>query len=345
MCNEPLRTSDFDYELPPDRIAQEPAEPRDAARLMVLRRGDRRIEHRIFRDLPQLLSPGDLLVMNDTRVMAARLFGVREDTGGRVELLLVRPAGPRRWVVLMRPLRSARPGRRFRFEARGGPLGATVIERLPDEAVLEFDREIDPAAEGQVPLPPYIRRFRGDPERYQTVYAREARSAAAPTAGLHFTPELLERVRGAGIETAFVTLDVGPGTFRPVTSEDPRQHRLDVERVTVPAPTAEAIARTRERGGRVVAVGTTVVRTLEHVALECGGEVRPYEGWTGLLILPGHRFQAVDALITNFHLPRSSLLMLVAALAGREFVLKAYRVAVAEGYRFYSFGDAMLILP
>lgn len=344
MCNDPLRTSDFEYELPPELIAQEPAEPRDAARLMVLRRAERSIEHRIFRELPELLAPGDLLVMNDTRVMAARLYGVREETGGRVEVLLVRPLEPRRWVVLMRPLRSARPGRRLLLETRRGPLGAVVVERLPDEAVLEFDREVDPANEGQVPLPPYIRHFRGDPERYQTVYAREARSAAAPTAGLHFTPELLARLRAAGVGTAFVTLDVGPGTFRPVTADDPRHHRLDEERISVPTETAEAIRRTKARGGRVVAVGTTVVRTLEHVAQECG-EVQPYEGWTGLLILPGHEFRAIDALITNFHLPRSSLLMLVAAFAGREFVLDAYRSAVVERYRFYSFGDAMLILP
>lgn len=345
MRNDALRTADFDYELPPDRIAQTPAEPRDAARLMVLRGGERTIEHRVFRDLPSLLSPGDLLVMNDTRVMAARLLGVREDTGGRIEALLLRPVGARQWVVLLRPLRSARPGVRLRFDSRHGSLCATVVERLPAEAVLEFEREIDPSNEGQVPLPPYIRHFRGDPERYQTVYAREPRSAAAPTAGLHFTTELLHRLRDAGIGTAFVTLDVGPATFRPVTAEDPRHHRLDAERITVPQATAEAIARTRDRGGRVVAVGTTVVRTLEHVAQLNDGSVRAYEGWTDLLILPGFRFRVIDALITNFHLPRSSLLMLVAAFAGREFVLESYRLAIAEGYRFYSFGDAMLILP
>lgn len=345
MCNEPLRTSDFDYWLPPELIAQEPAEPRDSARLMVLYRGERRVEERVFRDLPELLRPGDLLVMNDTRVMAARLFGERVDTGGRVEVLLVRRLEPRAWVVLMRPLRQALPGRRFVFAGRHGPLGATVRSRGFGEAVLEFDREPDPASEGQVPLPPYIRRFRGDPERYQTVYARDARSAAAPTAGLHFTPELLARLREAGLELAFVTLEVGPGTFRPVKGEDPRLHRLDVERITVPPETAAAIARARSEGGRVVAVGTTVVRTLEHVAKEHDGMVVPYEGWTDLLILPGYRFRVVCALVTNFHLPRSSLLMLVCAFAGRDFVLEAYRRAVAERFRFYSFGDAMLILP
>jgi len=339
-----MRTSDFDYELPAELIAQEPAEPRDAARLMVLHRSSRQIEHRIFRELPDLLRPGDLLVVNDTRVMAARLFGSRPDTGGRVELLLVRPEGPRLWWVLMRPMRQAVPGRAFRVETRAGIVPAAVIRRGEGEVLVEFEREIDPATAGWIPLPPYIREFRGDPERYQTVYAREPRSAAAPTAGLHFTPELFARLEERGIRRVAVTLDVGPGTFRPVKVEDPRQHRLHREHISVPVEAAEAIAETRRAGGRVVAVGTTVVRTLEHVAAERGA-VEPYEGWADLMILPGHRFRTIDAMITNFHLPRSTLLMLVAAFADREFVLEAYREAVRQRYRFYSFGDAMLILP
>ncbi len=339
-----MKTSDFDYELPRELIAQEPAEPRDAARLMVLHRSSRAIEHRVFRELPELLRPGDLLVVNDTRVMAARLFATRPETGGRVELLLVRPEGQRRWWVLMRPMRQAVPGRPLQVQTRQGPIGALVVGREEGEVLVEFEEPIDPASAGWIPLPPYIREFRGDPERYQTVYAREARSAAAPTAGLHFTPQLLARLEERGIRRVAVTLDVGPGTFRPVKVEDPRQHRLHREHITVPPEAAEAIAETRRSGGRVIAVGTTVVRTLEHVATE-RGRVEPYEGWASLMILPGYEFRVVDAMITNFHLPRSTLLMLVSAFAGREFVLEAYEEAVRQRYRFYSFGDAMLILP
>jgi S-adenosylmethionine:tRNA ribosyltransferase-isomerase len=339
-----MRTADFDFELPPKLIAQEPAEPRDASRLMVLRTAAGTIEHHRFRDLPGLLLAGDLLVVNDTRVMAARLFGTRPETGGRVEILLVRPLTDLRWEVLFRPARQAVPGRRMVFDAHDGPLGGTVVGRGDDVTVLEFERLFDPASAGSVPLPPYIKDFHGDPERYQTVYSHEARSAAAPTAGLHFTPGLLADLDGRGIHRVAVTLEVGPGTFRPVTVDDPRKHQLHAEHITVPAPTAAAIVSARREGRRVVAVGTTVVRTLEHVARE-GGEVAAYDGWTSLKILPGDEFRVVDVLITNFHLPRSTLLMLVCAFAGTEFVLGAYREAVAEHYRFYSFGDAMLILP
>ncbi len=339
-----MRTQDFAFELPDQLIAQQPAEPRDSARLMVLRIGARSIEHRVVRDLPDLLNPGDLLVVNDTRVMAARLLGHREDTGGAVEALLVRPFSDVRWEVMFRPAKRALPGRRFVFATHGEPLGAAVVARANETVVLDFDRPFDPATVGSVPLPPYIQDFHGDPERYQTVYAREARSAAAPTAGLHFTPGLLERLEARGIQRSAVTLEVGPGTFRPVTVDDPREHQLHAEHVTVPAATADAINRAKAEGRRVVAVGTTVVRTLEHVARE-RGSIEPYEGWTSLRILPGDPFHVVDVLMTNFHLPRSTLLMLVCAFGGTGFVLDAYREAVREGYRFYSFGDAMLLLP
>ncbi|GIW16889.1 tRNA preQ1(34) S-adenosylmethionine ribosyltransferase-isomerase QueA [Tepidiforma sp.] len=338
-----MRTDDFAYDLPPELIAQEPAEPRDAARLMVLDRAAQRIDHRIVRDLPGLLRPGDLLVVNDTRVMAARLFGRRADTGGTVEILLVRPFTDTRWEVLMKPARRAAEGRRFVFDTHESELEAVCAGRNGETVVLEFARPFDPARVGEVPLPPYITQFRGDPERYQTVYSREARSAAAPTAGLHFTPELLARLEAAGIERTAVTLEVGPGTFKPVNVDDPREFDLHAEHITVPEEAAVRVQRARAEGRRVVAVGTTVVRTLEHVARECG-EVVPYAGWTSLKILPGDEFRAVDVLMTNFHLPKSTLLMLVCAFAGYDFVMAAYREAVRERYRFYSFGDAMLIL-
>jgi S-adenosylmethionine:tRNA ribosyltransferase-isomerase len=339
-----VKTADFDYDLPPELIAQEPAEPRDASRLMVLRRSTGSIAHHRFHDLPSLLRSGDLLVLNDTRVMAARLLGHREDTGGKVEALLVRPFSDTRWEALFRPARAAVAGRRFVFDAVSGPLAATSAGREDDIVVLDFDHAFDPATAGRVPLPPYITEYRGDPERYQTVYSRDPRSAAAPTAGLHFTPALLGDLRSAGIEQAHITLEVGPGTFKPVTAEDPRDHVLHQERVTIPDAAAAAIGAAKGEGRRIVAVGTTVVRTLEHVARE-RGRVEAYEGWTGLKILPGDTFGVVDALITNFHLPRSTLLMLVCAFAGTDFVLSAYRLAVEQRYRFYSFGDAMLILP
>jgi S-adenosylmethionine:tRNA ribosyltransferase-isomerase len=352
-----VRTEDFAFELPGELIAQQPAEPRDSARLMVLRLRSQTIEHRTVRDQPALLQPGDLLVVNDTRVMAARLFGRRPDTGGEVEALLVRPLTDLTWEVLFKPARQVRLGRKFEFEANDGLLEATVIERTSERVTLEFARPFDPAHVGQVPLPPYIKEYRGDPERYQTVYSRQPASAAAPTAGLHFTRELLGALEAAGVERVSVTLEVGPGTFRPVVAEDPRDHVLHAEHISVPAAAAAAIQRARMESRRVVAVGTTVVRTLEHVARD-RGVIEPYEGWTSLRILPGDSFQVVDALLTNFHLPRSTLLMLVCAFAregsegrgkgadgGTEFVLEAYREAVRERYRFYSFGDAMLLLP
>lgn len=338
-----VRTSDFDFELPHELIAQQPAEPRDSARLMVLRRATQTIEHRRVSDLPTLIAPGSLMVVNDTRVMAARLFGRRADTGGAVEALLLRPFTNTRWEVMFRPGRQAQPGREFTFDAADGALRATVLDRIGETVHLEFERPFDPATIGQVPLPPYIRDYEGDPERYQTVYSREPRSAAAPTAGLHFTPELLALLQGHGIEREAVTLEVGPGTFKPVTVDDPREHHLHSERVIIPEATAAAINRAKDDGRPVVAIGTTVVRTLEHVARE-RGRIEPYAGETELRILPGDEFLVVDQLMTNFHLPRSTLLMLICAFAGTGFVLDAYRQAVVEGYRFYSFGDAMLVL-
>lgn len=339
-----MRTSDFDYDLPPELIAQQPAEPRDSARLMVIRRAGASIEHHRFSDLPSLLTPGDLLVLNDTRVMAARLRGRRSDTGGAVEALLIRPFSDARWEALFRPARTATPGRRYSFSVTGAEVGASVVSRDGDTVVLDFDAAIDPRSAGEVPLPPYIKDYAGDPERYQTVYNREPTSAAAPTAGLHFTETLLEQLARAGIETATVTLDVGPGTFKPVTVADPREHHLHAEHVTVSSMAADAVERARVAGRRIVAVGTTVVRTLEHVARD-RGRIEPYEGWTSLRILPGDTFRAVDVLVTNFHLPRSTLLMLVSAFAGHELTMEAYSTAVCERYRFYSFGDSMLILP
>ena len=350
----PLRLSDYDYELPAERIAQEPVTPRDAARLLVLRRGDGRIEHRVFRDLPDLLTPDDLLVVNETRVTALRLLGERAN-GGAVEALLLRPVpgpGPDVWEALVRPGRRVREGDRLRF---GGPgLTADVIARTDAGGrLLRLQAEPGPLDEalrraGRVPLPPYITAPLAEPERYQTVYARTPGSAAAPTAGLHFTPELLERVRAMGVETARVRLDVGLGTFRPIQDGDVDAHRMHAEDFAV---SPEAAARVNACRGRVVAVGTTTLRALETAAIDApaGRRVSALKGETRLFVRPGHRFRAVDALITNFHQPHSTLLLLVAAFAGetpaagRTNLRRAYDAALAGGYRFLSFGDAMFI--
>ena len=344
MRVDDLRTDAYDYDLPPELIAQQPVEPRDAARLMVVDRATGRIEHRVFRELPELLAAGDLLVANRSRVIPARLHGHRVPTGGAAELLLLRALGEGRWEALVRPGKRLAVGSRIGFGERDvfaevverGDAGGRVI-RFVDAAgrALEgagFDRWL--AGAGQMPLPPYIRAPLGDPERYQTVYAREPGSAAAPTAGLHFTPELLFRLRDGGVEMAHVTLHVGLDTFRPVEVEDVREHHIHSEWCELSVETATRIGRAR----RVVAVGTTAVRVLE----TSGGE--PFRGDTRLFVYPGYEFRVVDALITNFHLPRSSLLMLVSAFAGRELIRRAYEVAVAERYRFFSFGDAMLIM-
>lgn len=337
-----MLTRDFDYELPDDRIAQEPA-PRGESRLLVFdERG--RDRHRHVRDLPSLLQPGDLLVLNDTKVIPARLLGHRAGAGeGRIEILLVEKIQDREWAALVRPGRRVRPGTELVFEN----LTAEVTEKRPDGRVrLRFAEPVEAHLDrlGHVPLPPYIHRP-DEPahrERYQTVYARQPGAIAAPTAGLHFAASLLEEIGAAGIGIARVTLHVGIGTFKPVTAERIEEHRMESERYEIGEDTAEAVRRTRARGGRVVAVGTTVVRTLESAAAG-GGVVRPGAGSTDLFITPGFPFQVVDVLLTNFHLPRSTLLMLVSAFAGRERVLAAYKEAIREGYRFYSYGDAMLV--
>jgi S-adenosylmethionine:tRNA ribosyltransferase-isomerase len=341
-----MTLDDFDFNLPPGLIATEPLAQRDAARLMTLGRVSGEIGERSVSSLPELLLPGDLLVLNDTRVVPARLFG-RKESGGKVELFLVRrrEGGAEAWDAL---IRSSKPARRGCRVLLAEDVVATVVDDGGGETRgVVFSGTSDFVAWleriGQVPLPPYIRRTprESDRERYQTVFAAERGAVAAPTAGLHFTPELLERIRRRGVRTATVTLHVGLGTFMPMRVEDPRQHRMHSEWYRLPEETVEAIATCRERGGRVVAVGTTVTRTLEHAA--ASGIVQAGSGETDIFIFPGYRFRVVDALLTNFHLPKSTLLMLVSAFAGREHVLAAYAEAVARGFRFYSYGDAMFI--
>lgn len=342
-----MDVSEFDFHLPEELIAQSPPPRRADSRLMVLRRETGKLEHRRFSDLPEYLRPGDVLVINDTRVRPARLIGMK-NTGGRVEILLLKPLGEDRWEVLAKPARRLKPESTILFG--NGELQA-VVEGESDVAGgrivrLRYETEdLEALLErlGEMPLPPYIRKRLEDPERYQTVYAREVGSAAAPTAGLHFTPELLEEIREKGVDIASITLHVGLGTFRPVTAERVEDHRMHAEYYEVGEEAAERIRAARSQGGRVVAVGTTSVRTLESVA-GMHGEIVPSRGWTDIFIYPGYRFRAVDALITNFHLPRSTLLMLVSAFASRQQILDAYREAVNRRYRFFSFGDAMLIL-
>ncbi len=354
------RTSDFDYALPESQIAQRPVE-RGRSRLLVAAAPAGEARHRSIGDLPEILRPGDLLVVNDTRVLPVRIFARRQlpppaggqarhgsagqtGSGGKVELLLVEKLGPRTWDSLTRPARRVRPGTMLELE--GGIDAEVIAAGEGGRRRLRFASEVEPHLErfGHVPLPPYIRRGdeAADRQSYQTVFARHPGAIAAPTAGLHFTPELLAELEARGVERADVTLHVGYGTFKPVAAGRIDEHRMDRERYCVPGDTAEAIRRTQREGGRIVAVGTTVVRTLESAAHEDGG-VRPGAGSTELFIVPGYRFRVVEALVTNFHLPRSTLLMLVAAFAGRERVLAAYREAVAKGYRFYSYGDAMLL--
>lgn len=338
-----MHLSDFDYDLPADRIAGRPAEPRDASRLLFLPREAGEPRHACFRDLPELLRPGDLLVLNDTRVIPARLFG-RRRTGGKLECLLVRERAAGRWEALLRAGGRLRAGERVELAA--GRLEALLLEKAADGT---WSLEIAPAAEipralaeaGAMPLPPYIARpaDAADRERYQTIFARESGAIAAPTAGLHFTDAVFQALAARGVERAFVTLHVGPGTFRPIDAEDPREHRMHAERFTIPDATAAALERTRAGGGRIVACGTTSARTLETYART--GE---RAGETAIYIYPGFTWNIVQGLVTNFHLPRSTLLLLVASFAGRERVLAAYREAIAMGYRFYSYGDAMLIL-
>jgi S-adenosylmethionine:tRNA ribosyltransferase-isomerase len=337
-----VRLDLFDYPLPPDRIAQHPVEPRDASRLLILERCTGAVSHRRFHHLPDYLGPEDLLVFNDTRVLPARLRG-RKASGGAVELLLLRQLAPARWQALVRPGRRVPPGTRLLFG--DGDLSATVTARAEDGtreielAIRNGPPEAFLARLGEVPLPPYISQPLPDPERYQTVYSRVPGSAAAPTAGLHFTPQLLQTIGERGTRLAFVTLHVGMATFRPVRTALIESHEMHREQYHLPEATAAAIAACR---GRVVAIGTTTARCLEGAA-RGPRQVRAGAGETALYITPGYRFQVVDALLTNFHLPRSTLLILVAAFAGREPIMRAYHAALAEGYRFLSFGDAMLI--
>ncbi len=336
--------------LPPERIAQEPLAARDASRLLSLDRGSGALLHHFFRDLPALLRPGDLLVVNRSRVFAARLLGKRPGSGGRVEVLLLRALteGGGAWEALLRPGRRLRAGDAVRVasdlavEVLSSPYGADARRRVRLEAAGDVWEAIE--RRGHTPLPPYVARpdRPEDRARYQTVYARERGSVAAPTAGLHFTPALLERLAARGIERAELVLHVGPGTFRPVKADDVEDHRVDPEPFVIPDETADKVAAARQRGSRVVCVGTTTVRALETQA-RADGSVEAGAGETDCVIVPGFRFKATDAVITNFHLPRSSLLLLVAAFAGRERVLAAYAEAVRLGYRFYSYGDAMLI--
>jgi S-adenosylmethionine:tRNA ribosyltransferase-isomerase len=347
-----MNVSDFDYDLPDELIAQEPA-IRGQSRLLVLHRESDRIAHTTFPHLVDSLRHGDLIVLNNTRVFPARLLGRRVPSGGAVECLLLRPTAHEEWDALMHPGQKLKPGSRAIFERDGAALHAEVVARhfhgrrtirLWTESGGDVNQAIDRI--GHIPLPPYIKREdrSSDRERYQTVVARERGSVAAPTAGLHFTQELLATLESLGVEHSEMTLHVGYGTFKPVHAERVEDHVVDPERFTVSAEAAESLTRARQEGRRVIAVGTTTARTLESLAIGDDGRIKAASGETQLFIRPGHHFRLVDGLITNFHLPRSSLLMLVAAFAGRERILAAYREAIASSYRFYSYGDAMLIL-
>ena len=339
-----MRTEDFDYELPESLIAQTPVEPRDHSRLMSLRRADGSIRHHRFYELPALLRPGDMMVFNDSRVMPARLRGIR-GTGGAIELLLLSRLSPGIWRAIGRPGRLLRPASEFEVTGDGGSMRGEVLEIEPDgERIIRLDGEERLHDVGEVPLPPYITETLADSERYQTVYSREEGSAAAPTAGLHFTDELVGRVRDMGVQTVFVTLHVGWGTFRPVKDDDPAEHTMHAEYWELTAEAADAIRSAKAEGRRVISVGTTAVRLLENAAsLSDDGLPHAGSGWADIFITPGYRFKVVDALITNFHLPRSTLLMLTSAISSRDMMMRAYNEAVAQQYRFYSFGDAMLI--
>ncbi|HBI57031.1 MAG TPA: tRNA preQ1(34) S-adenosylmethionine ribosyltransferase-isomerase QueA [Firmicutes bacterium] len=339
-----MKVSEFDYTLPPELIAQHPCQRRDHSRLLVLDKKNGAISHRHFYDLPSLLGSNDLLVLNDTKVLPARLFA-RKPTGGQLEVLLINPVDDRTWSCLVKPAKRATAATQLQFA--GGLRGEVV--GLGDEGLRtirfsiggqEFQDKL--AQIGEMPLPPYIHEKPADPGRYQTVYAAAPGAVAAPTAGLHFTPELFRQLEEKGVETAFLTLHVGIGTFRPVSAENVEEHHMHREYYAISPETARIINEAKARGNRIVAVGTTSVRVLETAAWE--GVITPGSGWTDIFIYPGYRFSMVDALITNFHLPHSTLLMLVSALAGRERILAAYQEAVAREYRFFSFGDAMLIL-
>ncbi|MCY4527716.1 MAG: tRNA preQ1(34) S-adenosylmethionine ribosyltransferase-isomerase QueA [Chloroflexi bacterium] len=337
----------YNYDLPQELIAQTPLEPRDGSRLMVVHRTERRFEHRVFTDLLEYLRPGDVMVFNDSRVFPARMYGVRSDTGAKIELLLLQRRSPGVWHTLARPGRRMTPGTAFELRGDSVAIHGEVLEAHDDGSRtvrLSDDDRLDEI--GVVPLPPYIQKPLDDPERYQTVYARERGSVAAPTAGLHVTPRLLEKIRQHGVETAFATLHVGWATFRPVQVKEITDHDMHAESYHVSKESAEAINRAKREGRRVIAVGTTTVRLLEYAASLGGGSdaIPAGSGWADIFIYPGYSYRVVDALITNFHLPESTLLMLVSAFADRDLMLAAYLEAVDRRYRFYSFGDAMLVL-
>lgn len=338
-----MKTSDFDYNLPPEFIAQHPVEPRDHSRLMVVDRAAGCFEHRRFYDLPDYLHHGEVLVFNDSRVIPARLHGTRAGSGGKVEILLLKRLESGTWEALVKPAKRLQPGAVVDIPPG---IHAEIIA-AGDEGIrtIRFDDEAALFSAGEMPLPPYIHEKLANPERYQTVYARETGSAAAPTAGLHFTPELLRNIASRGIECLYTTLHVGLDTFRPVTEEDPRHHVIHREYGVITAAVAEAVTRAKREGRRIICVGTTSTRLIEQAARTSPeGQLQPFSGWADIFILPGHQFRIPDAMITNFHLPKSSLLMLVSAFAGKQLLDAAYREAVAQRYRFYSFGDAMFII-
>lgn len=340
-----MKTSDFYYDLPPELIAQTPLADRSSSRLLVLGKESGNIEHKHFYDIEDMLSKGDCLVLNDTRVLPARLYGAKEGTGGKIEFLLLNRIDRDRWEVILKPGRKAKPGAKFVFG--DGLLKAEIIETVNDgNRIVEFsyngvfENILDQL--GEMPLPPYITEKLQDKERYQTVYSKNDGSAAAPTAGLHFTNELLQRIAAKGVKIAYVTLHVGLGTFRPVKVDDVENHKMHSEFYIMSEETANIINKTKKSGGRVISVGTTSSRVLETIA-DDAGYVKAQTGWTDIFIYPPYKFKTVDALITNFHLPESTLLMLVSSLAGSENIRKAYEEAVNERYRFFSFGDAMFI--
>ncbi|KYZ77574.1 S-adenosylmethionine:tRNA ribosyltransferase-isomerase [Anaerosporomusa subterranea] len=339
-----MKLSEFDYDLPEQLIAQHPIEPRDSSRLLVLDRASTEIRHGMFKDLLEYISPGDTLVFNDTRVIPARLMGRRADTGGQVEVFLLSEKTEGEWEVLVKPGKRAKPGMVIEFGPElscevlsGTDFGGRVVRFAFSGIFAEILDRL-----GETPLPPYIHERLSDSERYQTVYSRQRGSAAAPTAGLHFTPALLSQIKEKGARLAFITLHVGLGTFRPVAAEDITDHVMHREYFSVSEEAAEAVNQAKEQGGRVIAVGTTSIRTLETAVRN--GRLSAGSGWTEIFIYPGYQFQLVDGIITNFHLPKSTLIMLISAFAGRERVLAAYKEAVQREYRFFSFGDAMLLL-
>ena len=341
-----MKTSDFYYDLPEELIAQEPLKERDSSRLMVLGKEDGSICHRHFYDIKDMLNPGDTLILNDTRVLPARLYGEKEDTGGAIEFLLLNKHSLDEWEVILKPGRRAKPGARFVFG--DGKLRAEIIDVINDGNRLvrfEYDGVFENILDelGQMPLPPYITKKLEDKERYQTVFARHNGSAAAPTAGLHFTPELICELQKKGINIGYITLHVGLGTFRPVKADEIADHKMHSEFYVLPQETADLINKTKANGGRVVSVGTTATRTLETAGLD-GMPLEAKTGWTDIFIYPGKKFNVIDALITNFHLPESTLLMLVSSFSSKEIMMNAYAEAVKEKYRFFSFGDAMLII-